>query len=555
MNCKQCQSSFKITEGDREFYNRISPIFNNKKYQIPEPTLCPDCRSQRRLAWRPELHLFKRKSDFSGKTILSMYPPESNAIVYSHKEWWSDKWDPLDYGRDFDFSCPFFEQFSKLIAETPSVARFVGENENSDYINSASWNKNCYLLAAANYNEDCYYGNFINKCKVCLDNSFVAESEFCYECTDCSKCNNLKYSYNCHNCSDSYFLYNCKNCRNCFGSVNLAGKEYVFMNKQLTRENYTKRLDKLELHRRSRISEAWNFFKKHRLKYPHKYMIGEMNENVTGNAVIQCRNTFESFDVSNLESCKYCSWFHNSKDCMDIYAWGFPGSSECYECMEVGDTAFHTLFCASTYNGTDMMYSYNNRACSNVFGCVSLRNKKYCILNKQYSKEEYEDLVPKIIEHMQKTGEWGEFFPMSISPFAYNQTIAQDYMPISKKEAKKLGTKWANEKIIKSPDKKYQISDSINDVDESICNKILTCEETGKPYKVIFQEYKFYKENNIPIPNCAFEARHKARLARRNPRKLWDRECMKCGRSIRTSFAPDQPERVYCEECYLREVY
>jgi hypothetical protein len=27
--------------------------------------------------------------------------------------------------------------------------------------------------------------------------------------------------------------------------------------------------------------------------------------------------------------------------------------------------------------------------------------KEYCILNKQYTKEEYEILVPKIIEHMK----------------------------------------------------------------------------------------------------------------------------------------------------------
>ncbi len=40
--------------------------------------------------------------------------------------------------------------------------------------------------------------------------------------------------------------------------------------------------------------------------------------------------------------------------------------------------------------------------CQNCFGCISLRNASYCILNKQYTKEEYEALVPQIIEHMSK---------------------------------------------------------------------------------------------------------------------------------------------------------
>jgi hypothetical protein len=30
---------------------------------------------------------------------------------------------------------------------------------------------------------------------------------------------------------------------------------------------------------------------------------------------------------------------------------------------------------------------------------------------------------------MQKTGEWGMFFDSSMSPFPYNDTVANDYYP------------------------------------------------------------------------------------------------------------------------------
>jgi hypothetical protein len=326
------------------------------------------------------------------------------------------------------------------------------------------------------------------------------------------------------------------------------------MNKQLSKEEYMGKLSGLMLDRRSRVIEAAEFFERHRLQYPHKYMLGEQNENVTGNAINGCRNVYKCFDVSELEECSYCTWLHQSKNCMDIYAWGFPTTESC-ECMEVGDRSYHVLFSISVWNCSNIMYCYCANSSTDIFGCVSLRNKKYCILNKQYSKEEYERLMPKIIEHMKSTGEWGEFFPMKVSRLAYNQTVAQDYMPIDREHAKKLGAKWADESKIESPAKKIEIPDSIHDIDEGICDEVLTCAKTGKPYKIIPQEFKFYKKNNIPVPIYSPEIRHKNRLARRNPRKLWDRNCAKCGVDIKTSYSPDRPEKVYCEQCYLKEVY
>jgi Zn ribbon nucleic-acid-binding protein len=63
--CKHCNSSFEITDKDLEFYEKVSPTFNSKKYSIPSPTLCPDCRQQRRLSFRNERSLYKRNCDAS----------------------------------------------------------------------------------------------------------------------------------------------------------------------------------------------------------------------------------------------------------------------------------------------------------------------------------------------------------------------------------------------------------------------------------------------------------------------------------------------------------
>lgn len=110
--CKKCSSSFSITDADRIFYEKIGPSFGGEKYAIPAPTFCPECRQKRRLSWRNERKLYKRKCDFDGKDIISIYKPDVPYTVYAPDIWWGDQWNPLDYGKEFDFSKPFFEQFA-----------------------------------------------------------------------------------------------------------------------------------------------------------------------------------------------------------------------------------------------------------------------------------------------------------------------------------------------------------------------------------------------------------------------------------------------------------
>jgi hypothetical protein len=175
----------------------------------------------------------------------------------------------------------------------------------------------------------------------------------------------------------------------------------------------------------------------------------------------------------------------------------------------------------------------------------------------QYSQEEYEKLVPKIIENMRKNGEYGIFFLNTISPFGYNETVAQEYFPLTKEEVLVRGWSWHDEeeKSDQYLGPKYDIPDSISDVPDDITKQILLCEVTGKPYKIIPQELKFYREMGIPIPRKCPDQRHKERMALRNPRKLWNRQCMKCQKDIQTTYAPERPEIVYCASCYLETVY
>ena len=91
-NCRLSGENFFITDKDLEFYDKISPVFDGKKYSIPSPTLCPAERTKRRMMFRNFQSLYNRKSDLSGKQMISMYHSGASFPVYTIDEWWSDDW-------------------------------------------------------------------------------------------------------------------------------------------------------------------------------------------------------------------------------------------------------------------------------------------------------------------------------------------------------------------------------------------------------------------------------------------------------------------------------
>ena len=543
-DCKKCGARFEIIDKDLEFYGRIS---------VDVPTLCPDCRQQRRLAFRNERFLYHRKCDLTGKEIISIYNPDSPYKVYSQEEWWSDKWNPFNYGRDFDFNRPFFDQFGQLTKDVPRIALVNKSNENSDYSNWLMSSKNCYLLTAARDNTDCLYSHWIWRSKDCVDCGYTYDGEICYECTDCSNGYNIYYSQDCSNCKDSYFLKDCANCSNCFCCVGLRGKEYHIFNERHDEKSYKEELKKYLPLNSKEIKEVIRKLTEAIPKVPTKYYHGYSTENCVGDHMIECKNCFKCFDIEKSEDCRYGESIMRCTDTVDCARTTL--CELCYEGLSAVNS-YKVLFCIMTWFSKDCMYCDGCNSCKNCFGCVGLNNQKYCIFNKQYSEEEYEKLVPKIIEHMKKTDEFGEFFPMSLSPFGYNETVANEYYPLDKEDALKAGIKWSDYEMgAQFHGEKVTIPDSIDKIDDEILNKILTCEVSGKPYRVIARELDFYRKMEIPVPLRSPNQRHKDRLSLRNPRKLFERNCMKCGSKVQTTYAPERPEIVYCEECYLKEVY
>jgi len=552
--CNQCGANIEVTKEDLDFLERVSPIISGKKYQIPSQTFCIDCRHQRRQIWRNERVLYKRKCSATGKSIISVYSEDKPFPVYENDYWYSDKWDALSYGRDFDFNRPFFEQFKELMHAVPQLSRSAVSNDNSDYTNQCGWCRNCYLIFEADYDENCLYSSYIYDSKFCMDMTMATKCQLCYESINCENCYNIKFSQNCKNCSDSWFLKNCIGCKNCYGCVNLRNKEYFFLNEKLDKESYEKKIEGFKRMSVKSLKQAHQSFLNLSKKYPQKYFEGHQNEDVSGNYISNSKNCHDCYDINNSWDCKNITNSRFMKNCEDITVFGsLEGAELCYDCHEIGGGVKNVIFSDQIWTGC---YNINySKLCMknshDLFGCVGLKHKSYCILNKQYSKEEYEQLVPKIIEHMEKTGEWGQFFPKEITPYFYNETVAQDYYPLTKEEAIKKGYTW------KDPDKRdylpqtYVVPEYIDEVKDEIINQILACENCKKNYKITEEELGFYKKQLLPIPRECHDCRHKNRFNLRNKRHLNKMNCKKCGMEIETTFEKDSDAIVYCEKCYL----
>ena len=555
-SCAICNNGFLITSDEEVFLGKMIFRFGKTQIHLPLPDICSDCRTQKRTCHRNERFLYKNRSSFSGKDTVSIYPLEPIAgeplKIYSQEEWKSDAWDPMSYGRDYDLGRSFFQQFAALQRDVPRMALISLGNENSGFTTGTGYCKNCYLINSSEYCEDCYYGKLLQRCKNSVDCSYLYDSDLCYEsfsCTKCYGCQWVSYSQNSQEC---FFSSNLRGCRNCCLCTNLDHKEYHFMNQPLSKEEYLKRVETFRgsLQRTQEMKNLWRDAMK---KMVHKYANIVNCEGCTGDAIENSRNCIDCYDVTDGQDCRSVQVGVEPKD---VYHSSnmYVRPELCYETL--GTIEAHTVaYCLYVFHSQRLLYCEYCFSCSDCFGCSGLTRKKHCIFNKQYTEEEYEALVPKIIDAMKRAGEFGQFFPVSLSPFGYNESLANEYFPLTEDQAHAKGFLWRAKDIRDFRPQTVAVPEKITDVPESITEEILACSACTRNYRIIPQEIAFYRQQIVPVPLLCPDCRYVERLKLRNPRKLWARKCAKCEKGMESTYALDRSETVVCEECYRKEVY
>lgn len=543
-SCEPSGRDFCIDEKDIEFFEKLRvPPF---KFSFNE-------RMRRLLSFKNARNLYRRK-DIDGNKLLSIYPADAGFGLLPPDKWWGDNWEQGEsFGFDYNEDEPFFVQLQWLSKKVPRMALSSHpDNENSEYTNDTIKVKDCYFVFDSANSENVLYGEYLDQCKDSMECHDANKLELCYWFLNGANIFNVKFSYDTANCRDSWFLYKCDNCKNCYMCVGLSNKEYNFKNKQLTKEEYQKKLEEVDLGDRDTFEKEKNTF--YRMA-DEAVQHGEevyFSENSTGNYITRCKKCFNTYNVVNCQDLRHTIGTAFSKDSMDI-AFGCYESELCYECVR-GSSNYNSKFVVGCQNSRDIEYCDNCFNCKNCFGCIGLKGKEYHVLNKEYSEEDYWKLIDKIKTSMLERGEYGQFFPVEMSPFPYNASDANIYFPMKKEEAGNKGYKWKELGIADTscvqPD---IVPKNIKDVTDDILKKPICCTKSKRPFKITKAELELYRKLGIPIPILHPDERYKERLQRKRPYEIFKRKCDSCGKEFYSTFKQDFPVDVLCNKCYVEK--
>jgi len=545
--CQNCNDNFTIDLDDFSFYEKIG---------VPAPTFCPKCRMIRRMAWRNDMVFHRRTCEHCSKKVISVHAENNGMRIFCNACWWSDDWDSYEYGRDYDFSRPFFEQYNELMREVPVLA-LMNDNRitstNCEYTSDCFYSKDCYMTFVVWKQDGVSYSRYGMNSTDCGDcSSVMGGNELVYEGIFVRDCYDCRYIESCTGLTSSSFCYDCRGCSDCFMCIGLRQQQYCFKNEQFTKEHYFKKIEEYQLSTYSGVQRATLDFSEFQHQFPRRanYLVNCVAS--TGHELANSKNMKECYNIADGENCAYSMHADSPKDSYDFLVAG-----ECEQAYEslTPDNSYRSLGTIFSNKSSYSRYTLHCPTSNNIFGSVSVRKGEYIILNKRYTKEEYEELLPEIIKHMKETGEYGEFMPAQMSFFGYNETMAQEVMPLTKDQAIEKGYNWQGDLVKPLGSTTLPVIDIPNDiidVSDSVVDEVLECAECKRNYRIVQQELKLYRRMRIPIPRKCFQCRIDRRINVRSLGRLLFRNCGKCEAEVRTPYQKEHVATVWCNDCYKK---
>ncbi len=493
------------------------------------------------------------------KWKISRYPETNRIENLSSSVAYEDMRDGLlDYGLDNQKS--FFKTLGQLFKTVPKELCFqMGSGENTDYADVVWWSRNVYLSNFIVYDcENVCYSMVAREHCVNIFNSLMIfkNCDNVYSSVWVIESYNIFYSRYIKNSSDIWFSKNLIWCTHCIWCSDLENKSYCIQNKQYNKEEYFQKYKHL-------LANKWKFSK----------FFGQVSwegqnfgsNNVTGNFVIdseEVKDCHLSYNLKKSNKVIFGWWEYGDENFVDVFIWGAWQWKNIYAVNWTAET--ENVYCSTlVVKSSEIYYSFWLDACSYCFGCIGLKNKSYCILNKQYTKEERYDKVDEIFTQMEKDWTLWKFFPWSMNPFYFNDTAAyliddtftkeeveaEGYLrrdekikvdipegaeivytenpnnvtlssskgsPETSKKNASTGSAWQKGKFLddyqgrKVGDKFYPISEIWNKVPKvdsgaerwinpEILKKVIQDEE-GNCYRIVKLEYDFLMKHGLPLP-------------------------------------------------------
>ena len=446
---------------------------------------------------------------YKEKGATSCYPETKRVpTLTSLQQFQQDRDWYLQYGIDYDENTSFFKQFSKLYRTIPQPRILhYRENHNADFANYSLWSKNIYLsFTVINNCENVVYSFSIKNNSTNILNSMMVRdnSENIYMSVGITQSFSILYSKFIHNSSYIRFSTNLIWCNNCMFCNDLENQSYCIRNQQYTKEQYT--IEK------NKILQQKEHFQK-RFDALDQYGSNQTSTNCQGNYILQSNDVTNWYCVYQIEHGRNCLlvWWEELWEHTFDCAITTPPHDHLYGVLWSWTNLFHTYNSFNVSTGENIYYSTALQDCSYCFWCIWLRNKQYCILNQQYTKEEWYATINSIFLSMEKEGTFGKFFPSSLNPYYFNDTIASLIEDFTREEAETAWYLRRDEEIaVDIPDRmevveladldQYEeMKDGVRTIDPAILKKVIR-DEAGNVYRVIKMEYDFLMKYGLPLP-------------------------------------------------------
>lgn len=548
--------------------------------------------------FRNERHLYKNTSQKSGKSVIAMYPSESGVNVYDTPEF-----------RESDFILPGKDVptdiheatkiFNDLLSSIPKQGRINDRNENAEYANYVGSSKNIYMSFIIYYeSQDVYYSYAAIPGKDIMDCSYVTRVDLAYEGINLFDSYGIFFCLNINNSQNCYFSIDLDNCHHCLFCHNLRGKAYHIYNKEYTKEEFEQYFSQMKKHMKTHTGLQIYIVEYEQILASALYKhVNQINsQNCAGDALIGCNQSILVFD-SHASNESVNIWWWPFEKCLNMIWWcaDYVVNSWRIGAGLEGESSSKILGCYNVYTSHNIITCQDLIGCSNMLLCCGLKNKEYCILNRQFSKEEREKTSKILIHQMKEAGTYWAPPVHTLSSFPYNDTTANDLFPIKSivigDQTTIVNPNGEGSVTILQPDQfisdaildlggeekieirrrtrdveinipenaatilAKDIPDNIDDVQDDILDKIIICEISGRPFRIIAQELAFYRKHGMPIPHRHHDVRWHARKDKRTLRNLYVRTCDACSAEILSVYDSKATHKVYCEDCYNKEIY
>lgn len=381
----------------------------------------------------------------------------------------------------------------------------------------------------------------------------------CYRVNHGSRLHRCFFVHEAHDCMDSAFLFDCRNCEFCFGAWNQRNKKYLWWNEQLTKEEWEKRRAEVDLGSYETLKACEEqYLQMMALEAVWPENFNHQTDDSSGEYLVGCAGCVESsFGLKSTNNYGCYGLYHAEGN---AYSIAIPGD-RCYQSGPVGQS-FGCLFSTSLIRCDGVEYSINCYDCEQCFGCVGLRRKKFHILNKPYSEEEYWKRVDELKCAMLDRGEYGRplsgrfstsYYPES-GPVVYMGTGEAEWdlldMPRFTIDAEgAFGPVRGDEEASLQP---KQVPVHIDEVDDTWAGRIVMDTDIRRPFTFLKPELAFYRKHRLALPREHFTRRVDELMRQTNTGVFEEVSCGACSGPVKVATNGTFKDRkIYCQPCYL----